>query len=58
MTTTTPAREPVVEIRPAELRVVGVRILDSEYIVLRNIAARMKEAAGADHSVQKKERHA
>lgn len=45
--TTTPARDmsPVVEIHPSELRVVGVRLLDSEYVVLRNIAARMKREA-------------
>ncbi|MBJ9695737.1 hypothetical protein [Burkholderia cenocepacia] len=39
---TTPAREPVVEVHPNHLRFVGVRLSDAELIVLRNIAERMK----------------
>lgn len=39
---TVAAREPVVEIHPSHLRVVGVKLSDAELIVLRNIAERMK----------------
>ncbi|MBR8409808.1 hypothetical protein [Burkholderia cenocepacia] len=39
---TTPAREPVVEIGPNFLRIVGVRLSDVEFRVLGNIAIRMK----------------
>ncbi|MBJ9964479.1 hypothetical protein [Burkholderia seminalis] len=41
-TTRLGAREPVVEVHPNHLRVVGVKLSDAELIVLRNIAERMK----------------
>lgn len=41
-TSTTPAREPVVEVHPSHLRVVGVKLTPAELIMLRSIAERMK----------------